>query len=100
MYYVTFYFPGVVRLVEVIMDSCHTYIVMELLTGGELFARIKQRKRFNESMASNIMYQLTSVVKYMHSLGVVHRDLKPENLLFDSGADDAAIKVVDFGFAR
>ena len=57
-----------VRLVEVIMDSCHTYIVMELLTGGELFARIKQRKRFNESVASNIMYQLTSVVKYMHSV--------------------------------
>jgi len=33
-------------------------------------------------------------------MGVVHRDLKPENLLFDTTADDAQLKVVDFGFAR
>ena len=37
---------------------------------------------------------------YMHEEGVVHRDLKPENLLFDTAAEDAQLKVVDFGFAR
>jgi len=103
--------PGVVTLVEVIMDACHTYIITELLKGGELFQRIKQRKKFTETAAAKIMAQLTSVVAYMHSLGVVHRDLKPENLLFQTAAakttsldnaeeDAMVLKVVDFGFAR
>ena len=92
--------PGVVKLIEVLQDECHTYVVMELLRGGELFRRIRMKKRFTESEAANLMNQLVSVVSYMHNLGVVHRDLKPENLLFDTNCDDAQIKVVDFGFAR
>jgi len=92
--------PGVVDLVEVLQDECHTYIVTELLRGGELFKRIKKKRRFTESEASSIMGKLISVVNYMHSLGVVHRDLKPENLLFDTSDEDAQLKVVDFGFAR
>ena len=92
--------PGVVTLVEVLMDQCHTYIITELLKGGELFQRIKRKRKFTEAEASGIMSKLISVVNYMHSLGVVHRDLKPENLLFDSTAEDAQLKVVDFGFAR
>jgi len=92
--------PGVVRLVEVIMDACHTYIVTELLRGGELFHRIKKKRRFTEEEASRILRSLTSTISYLHSLGLVHRDLKPENLLFDTMEENAQLKVVDFGFAR
>ena len=92
--------PGVVRLVEVVMDACHTYIVTELLRGGELFHRIKRKRKFTEEEASSILRSLISTVSYLHSLGLVHRDLKPENLLFDTLEDAAQLKVVDFGFAR
>lgn len=92
--------PGVVNLIEVLQDECHTYIVMELLRGGELFHRIKKKRCFAEAEASRIMKNLVSTISYIHSLGVVHRDLKPENLLFTSMDDDANIKIVDFGFAR
>ena len=95
--------PGVVKLVEVLQDECHTYLVMEMLKGGELFRRIRKKRRFTESEAAHIISQLVSVVNYMHTLGVVHRDIKPENLLFDIEAEDVTttqIKVVDFGFAR
>jgi len=92
--------PGIVNLVEVMQDECHTYIVTELLRGGELFKRIKKKKKFTEAEASAIMGKLISIVSYMHSLGVVHRDLKPENLMFDTMTEDAELKVVDFGFAR
>ena len=92
--------PGVVKLVEVLQDECHTYVVMELLSGGELFKRIREKKKFTEVEAANIMKQIISIVHHLHSIGVVHRDLKPENLLFDSNAEDSQVKVVDFGFAR
>ncbi|ROT64774.1 hypothetical protein C7M84_017274 [Penaeus vannamei] len=80
--------------------DAHTYIVMELLEGGELLQRIRKHERFTEAQASVIMQSLVSAVHYMHTKGVVHRDLKPENLLFKSSSEDSEIKVVDFGFAR
>lgn len=56
----------------------HFYLVMDLLKGGEVLDRIRQKKCFTEPEASQIMRQLVSAVHFMHSKGVVHRDLKPE----------------------
>lgn len=92
--------PNIVNLHKVFMDEGHTYLVFELLKGGELLDRIRKKSKFTESEASGILRKLVSAVSFMHSHGVVHRDLKPENLLFTSNDDNAEIKVVDFGFAR
>ncbi|XP_038665664.1 ribosomal protein S6 kinase alpha-5-like isoform X1 [Scyliorhinus canicula] len=92
--------PNIVKLYEVYHDQLHTYMVMELLKGGELLERIKKRKHFSESETSRIMGMLVSAVRYMHDCGIVHRDLKPENILFADQNDGARIKIVDFGFAR
>lgn len=56
----------------------HTYLVMELLGGGELLERIKRKKLFGEAEASQLLQSLVSAVSFMHENGVVHRDLKPE----------------------
>lgn len=56
----------------------HTYLVMELLHGGELLERIKKKKLFGEAEASQLLQSLVSAVSFMHEAGVVHRDLKPE----------------------
>ena len=56
----------------------HTYLVLELLSGGELLERIRKKKNFSEAEASNIIRKLASAVEFMHGRGVVHRDLKPE----------------------
>ncbi|KAJ8405177.1 hypothetical protein AAFF_G00321680 [Aldrovandia affinis] len=92
--------PNVVKLYEVYHDQYHTYLVMELLRGGELLERIKKKKLFAEGEASQLMRSLVSAVSFMHDAGVVHRDLKPENVLFADEGEDAVLKVIDFGFAR
>lgn len=56
----------------------HTYLVLELLGGGELLERIRKKKNFSEVEASDIIRKLASAVEFMHGRGVVHRDLKPE----------------------
>ncbi|XP_043280314.1 ribosomal protein S6 kinase alpha-5-like isoform X2 [Venturia canescens] len=89
--------PNVVKLIDVYQDRAHTYIVMELLSGGEL---LRDTRRFTETQARVVMKQLASAVKFMHSRGVVHRDLKPENLVYATKSSDSIVKVVDFGFAR
>uniref|UniRef100_A0A8C2B6C9 Ribosomal protein S6 kinase n=1 Tax=Cyprinus carpio TaxID=7962 RepID=A0A8C2B6C9_CYPCA len=92
--------PNIVKLHEIYHDQLHTYLVLELLQGGELLERIRRKQHFSETEASCIMRRLVSAVSHMHDVGVVHRDLKPENLLFTDDTENSEIKVIDFGFAR
>ena len=46
-----------------------------------------------------LVAQVASALEHMHGLAVSHRDLKPENLLLESRAEDALVKVCDFGIA-
>lgn len=69
------------------------YMVLELLTGGELFDRIVKKGSYSEKEASEVIKSVTSALQYLHENGIVHRDLKPENLLYESAAEDSAIKV-------
>lgn len=91
---------NIVRLFDVHSDPLHYYIVMELLTGQELLARLRKLEKFTEAEAANIMRQLVSAVGYLHAKRIVHRDLKPENILFESEDSNAQLRLVDFGFAR
>uniref|UniRef100_K7FNE5 Ribosomal protein S6 kinase n=1 Tax=Pelodiscus sinensis TaxID=13735 RepID=K7FNE5_PELSI len=93
--------PSLVSCILIINHKkLHTFLVMELLKGGELLERIQKKKHFSETEASYIMRKLVSAVSHMHDVGVVHRDLKPENLLFTDENDNSEIKIIDFGFAR
>uniref|UniRef100_A0AAR2LX87 Ribosomal protein S6 kinase n=1 Tax=Pygocentrus nattereri TaxID=42514 RepID=A0AAR2LX87_PYGNA len=89
--------PNIVKLHEIYHDQLHTYLVLELLRGGELLERIRRKQHFSETEASRIMRRLVSAVSHMHDVGVVHRDLKPEVPLYST---TSAIKIIDFGFAR
>jgi serine/threonine protein kinase len=88
--------PNIVKLIEVHQTDVYIFLVMELLSGGELL----QRARCSEREAQRIMRQLASAVKFMHSYDIVHRDLKPENIVYAFDSKDAPVKIVDFGFAQ
>ena len=73
----------VVKLYEVLQTQRHIYLVLELVTGGELFDRIVAAKRFDENTGRRYFQQLVLGLYYCHTQQVAHRDLKPENLLLD-----------------
>jgi len=87
----------VVRLFEVMQTDNNIYLVLELITGGELFDRIIQKKKFDEDTARRYFQELIVGLYYCHQQGVAHRDLKPENLLLD---DQDHIKITDFGLSN
>mmetsp|Transcript_72698 Transcript_72698/g.109651 ORF Transcript_72698/g.109651 Transcript_72698/m.109651 type:complete len:102 (+) Transcript_72698:190-495(+) len=92
--------PNVVKLFEIFEDDDYLYMVLELMTGGELFVRIVDRDHFSEKEGAEIIKPIVDALNYCHSMGIAHRDLKPENLLYSSKDKDAMIKISDFGLAR
>ncbi|XP_027932155.1 CBL-interacting serine/threonine-protein kinase 3-like isoform X2 [Vigna unguiculata] len=88
--------PNVVQLYEVMGSKTKIYIILEFVTGGELFHKILNSGRMREKEARRYFQQLINAVDYCHSRGVYHRDLKLENLLLDSFGN---LKISDFGLS-
>eukprot|EP01012_Entosiphon_sulcatum_P048953 TRINITY_DN67533_c0_g1_i1.p2 TRINITY_DN67533_c0_g1~~TRINITY_DN67533_c0_g1_i1.p2 ORF type:complete len:324 (-),score=78.24 TRINITY_DN67533_c0_g1_i1:63-1001(-) len=89
--------PNITKIFEVMQSAKNVYIVLELVTGGELFNQIVAAKRFEEPVARCYFQQLILGLRYCHKHGICHRDLKPENLLLDSSNN---LKIVDFGLSN
>jgi len=88
------------EVLEYVQDSKSTlFLVLELVTGGELFDRIKIGCGTSEVMALSYFTQLLDGVGYCHEKGVCHRDLKPENLLLSDSSENAVLKIADFGLS-
>ena len=68
----------IVGLIEVLASKTKIFIVLELITGGELFDKIVSAGRLSEEQAKFYFAQLVEGVDYCHKQGVCHRDLKPE----------------------
>lgn len=88
--------PNIVRLHEVLASQTKIFIILEFVTGGELFDKIVHQGRLTEKESKRYFQQLIDAVAHCHSKGVYHRDLKPENLLLDSHGN---LKVSDFGLS-
>lgn len=88
--------PNIVRLHEVLASRTKIYIILEFVTGGELFDKIVHQQRLSENESRAYFQQLIDAIDYCHSKGVYHRDLKPENLLLDSQGN---LKISDFGLS-
>ncbi|CAD8168516.1 unnamed protein product [Paramecium pentaurelia] len=88
--------PNIVQLYEILESETKIYLIMEFVSGGELFQHIVKNKRLSENEAAALFSQIIEAIEYLHSLKVAHRDLKPENLLLENNN----LKVVDFGLSN
>uniref|UniRef100_A0A8C5EMG8 Calcium/calmodulin-dependent protein kinase type 1D-like n=1 Tax=Gouania willdenowi TaxID=441366 RepID=A0A8C5EMG8_GOUWI len=91
---------NVVGMEDFYESRTHYYLVMELVSGGELFDRILDRGVYSEKDASSVIQQVLQAVSYLHQNGVVHRDLKPENILYYSPEENSKIMISDFGLSK
>ena len=97
--------PNIVELYEEFNYSNELYLVMELVSGGDLFDGIAQVSNYTEHEAQFLVRDLSAAIYYLHSQRICHRDIKPENLLLTSCdllsncANLIRLKLGDFGLA-
>jgi serine/threonine protein kinase len=87
----------VVRVIE--HDATGPYLVMELLEGESLEARLEREEMLSLGAVAAIVEQTAQALARAHELGVVHRDIKPANLFLREG-EAIFVKVLDFGIAK
>ncbi|XP_031710079.1 protein kinase byr2 isoform X1 [Anarrhichthys ocellatus] len=92
--------PRIVRLFAHHHTRTHSYLVMELVSGGDLFEAISERGKFPEAESGLMVSDVSEALNYIHCKSIVHRDLKPENLLIEHvSAGICRLKLGDFGLA-
>uniref|UniRef100_A0A8C3NZ89 5'-AMP-activated protein kinase catalytic subunit alpha-1 n=1 Tax=Cyanoderma ruficeps TaxID=181631 RepID=A0A8C3NZ89_9PASS len=89
--------PHIIKLYQVISTPTDIFMVMEYVSGGELFDYICKNGRLDEEESRRLFQQILSGVDYCHRHMVVHRDLKPENVLLDAHMN---AKIADFGLSN
>ncbi|KAL4442683.1 hypothetical protein ABPG77_006677 [Micractinium sp. CCAP 211/92] len=92
--------PNIVLMKEYFEENNKVYLIMEMLSGGELLDAVLDKGHYSEADARSCFLQIIKAVQYLHSRGIVHRDLKLENLLLVHKKDISHIKIADFGLAR
>eukprot|EP00594_Rhizosolenia_setigera_P005476 CAMPEP_0178949188 /NCGR_PEP_ID=MMETSP0789-20121207/5897_1 /TAXON_ID=3005 /ORGANISM="Rhizosolenia setigera, Strain CCMP 1694" /LENGTH=852 /DNA_ID=CAMNT_0020629653 /DNA_START=178 /DNA_END=2736 /DNA_ORIENTATION=- len=92
--------PNISGLRDMYEDATHFYLILDLVSGGEMFEHLIEYGAYSEADAARLMQEVASALAFLHGVGVVHADLKPENLLLCSKKkSDGTIKIIDFGCA-
>ncbi len=93
--------PNIVEITDFGQFSTFYCIVMELLEGETLAARLGRTRTLDEATTLRIFRQVTSALGAAHDQGMVHRDVKPENIFLRHHPDyPDFVKVLDFGIAK
>ncbi|CAN0541042.1 unnamed protein product [Rangifer tarandus platyrhynchus] len=93
--------PNVIKLHDVFENRTDVVLILELVSGGELFDFLAQKESLSEEEATSFIKQILEGVNYLHAKKIAHFDLKPENImLLDKNIPIPHIKLIDFGLAH
>ncbi len=91
-------YQNIVPIYSVDEKNGIVYLVMALVDGETLAARLARPPRMTNDEVRRLLREVAGALAYAHARGVVHRDIKPENILIDRESGRAM--VTDFGIAR
>ncbi|XP_053822990.1 death-associated protein kinase 2-like isoform X1 [Vidua chalybeata] len=93
--------PNIIQLHELFASPAEVVLVLELISGGELFDFIAEKEMLSEEEAIEFLGQILRGVEYLHARLIAHFDLKPENIMLqDKDVPKPSIKIIDFGLAQ
>ena len=91
----------VVDVTDFGIEGAVPFLVMELLDGESLAARLQRDGALATEELADLMVPVCAGVAAAHDQGVIHRDLKPDNIFLARNRDGAVVpKVVDFGVCK
>ena len=90
------YHPFIVNLHFSFQSNQFLYLVIDLLTGGDLRYHLFHRNIYEEQQTKFIISCVILGLEYCHSNLIIHRDIKPENIILDS---KGYAHITDFGIA-
>uniref|UniRef100_A0A3Q2US62 Ribosomal protein S6 kinase B2 n=1 Tax=Haplochromis burtoni TaxID=8153 RepID=A0A3Q2US62_HAPBU len=89
--------PFIVDLLYAFQTGGKLYLILECLSGGELFMQLEKEGIFMEDTACFYLGEITLALGHLHSNGIIYRDLKPENIMLNH---QGHIKLTDFGLCK
>uniref|UniRef100_A0A2K6RX21 Death associated protein kinase 3 n=1 Tax=Rhinopithecus roxellana TaxID=61622 RepID=A0A2K6RX21_RHIRO len=93
--------PNIITLHDIFENKTDVVLILELVSGGELFDFLAEKESLTEDEATQFLKQILDGVHYLHSKRIAHFDLKPENImLLDKNVPNPRIKLIDFGIAH
>ncbi|MBN3272646.1 DAPK3 kinase, partial [Polyodon spathula] len=93
--------PNIITLHDIFENKTDVILILELVSGGELFDFLAEKESLTEEEATQFLKQILDGVQYLHSKSIAHFDLKPENImLLDKNVPSPRIKLIDFGLAH
>ncbi|KAH0492610.1 hypothetical protein TgHK011_007557 [Trichoderma gracile] len=87
--------PFICNLRYSFQDIEYMYLVVDLMSGGDLRFHIS-RKTFTEEAVRFWIAELGCALRYVHSQNIIHRDVKPDNVLLDA---EGHVHLTDFNVA-
>ncbi|XP_067134197.1 ribosomal protein S6 kinase beta-1-like [Centruroides vittatus] len=89
--------PFIVDLIYAFQTGGKLYLILEYLSGGELFMHLEREGIFLEDTACFYLSEIVLALEHLHQEGIIYRDLKPENILLDA---QGHVKLTDFGLCK
>ncbi|HTR51215.1 MAG TPA: serine/threonine-protein kinase [Kofleriaceae bacterium] len=90
----------IVGVIDVDEDDGQPFLVLELVEGQSLAARVSLRGALPSREVADVIDQLARGLDIAHAAGIVHRDLKPENVFLCPRGAGVLVKILDFGVSK
>ncbi|XP_017732942.1 PREDICTED: LOW QUALITY PROTEIN: ribosomal protein S6 kinase beta-1 [Rhinopithecus bieti] len=89
--------PFIVDLIYAFQTGGKLYLILEYLSGGELFMQLEREGIFMEDTACFYLAEISMALGHLHQKGIIYRDLKPENIMLNH---QGHVKLTDFGLCE